>query len=34
MHNIAAISEPLKPCDARLVRSYAVSTPGQQHGER
>jgi len=26
MHNVAAISEVLKPCDARLMRCYPVST--------
>ncbi len=26
MHNVAAISELLKPFDARLMRSYPVST--------
>ena len=26
MQNVAAISELLKPCDARLMRSYPIST--------
>ena len=26
MHNVADVSELLKPCDARLMRSYPIST--------
>ena len=34
MQNVAAISELLKPYDARLMRCYPVSTSRQPRGER